>query len=161
MYNHLTVALDGSHNAQPALIEAVRLAARGQARLTLVHVVSLHDFAVESVGLLDSVALQNEARSQGRLILDEALSYAQKMGVTQVNAVLLDAPEGGSTMTQLLVNHAEQAGSDLLVIGTHGRRGWRHLLMGSFAEEVLRKTTLPLLVVRNPEDDEQPAATAG
>ncbi|GHD76025.1 universal stress protein [Vogesella fluminis] len=161
MYQHLTVALDGSHNARPALIEAVRLAAAGKARLSLVHVVSLHDFAIESVGLLDSGALQAEARGRGQAILDEAADYARQMGVSQADSFLLEAPEGGSSMSQVLVDCATQIASDLLVIGTHGHRGWRHLLMGSFAEEIMRKTTLPLLVVRNPEDDDNPLPSIG
>ncbi|MFD2447581.1 universal stress protein [Vogesella fluminis] len=64
-------------------------------------------------------------------------------------------------MSQVLVDCATQIASDLLVIGTHGHRGWRHLLMGSFAEEIMRKTTLPLLVVRNPEDDDNPLPSIG
>ncbi|WP_174873668.1 universal stress protein [Vogesella oryzae] len=159
MYRHLTVALDGSHNARPALIEAVRLAAASKARLSLVHVVSVQDFAVDSVGLLDVQALQEEARGQGQRVLDEARAYAEHHGVSDIGTHLLEAPQGGAEAAVLLIDFATGAASDLLVIGTHGHRGWKHLLLGSFAETVLRRATLPLLVVRNPEDDDSPAAT--
>ncbi|SCK10758.1 universal stress protein [Vogesella sp. LIG4] len=158
MYRHLTVALDGSHNARPALIEAVRLAAAAKARLSLVHVISVHDFAIDSVGLLDVQALQEEARKQGQFILDEGREYAQQHGVGDVSAHLLEAPQGGADAATVLVDFAAGAASDLLILGTHGHRGWKHLLLGSFAEAVLRRTTLPLLVVRNPEDDDNPSA---
>lgn len=161
MYHSLTVALDGSHNARPALIEAVRIAAINKATLSLLHVVSLHDFAIESIGLLDSEALQAQAAEQGQRILDEAAAYARQMGVTQLETHLLQAPEGGSAMSHALMAHIQQTACDLLVIGTHGRRGWRHLLMGSFAEEVMRQCTLPLLIVRNPEDDDNPQPGIG
>ena len=81
MYRHITIALDGSHNANPALIEAVRLAQLSKARLSLVHVISVHDFAIENVGLLDSQALYDEARQQGSQILAEAQQLAQSKGV--------------------------------------------------------------------------------
>ncbi|MEQ6291110.1 universal stress protein [Vogesella sp. GCM10023246] len=158
MYRHLTVALDGSHNARPALIEAVRLAAAAKARLSLVHVISVHDFVVDSVGMLDLQGLQEEARGQGQRVLDEAKAYAEHHGVSDISTHLLEAPQGGAEAAALLVDFATGGASDLLVIGTHGHRGWKHLLLGSFAETVLRRATLPLLVVRNPEDDDTPSA---
>ena len=156
MYQHLTLALDGSHNARPALIEACRIAALGKARLSLLHVVSLHDFSVDSVGFIDSTPLYNEACEHGQKLLDEACDYAKKHGVPQPETKLLDAPEGGHSMSSALMDEVRRSGSDLLVIGTHGHRGWRHLLLGSFAEEVMRQTCVPLLVVRNPQDDDAP-----
>lgn len=156
MYQHLTLALDGSHNAHPALIEACRIAAHGNARLSLLHVVSLHDFSVESVGFIDNTSLYNEARKYGQKLLDDACAYAREQGVSKVDAKLLDAPEGGHSMSKVLVEETRQSGADLLVIGTHGHRGWRHLLLGSFAEEVMRQSCVPLLVVRNPEDNDSP-----
>ncbi len=161
MYKHLAIALDGSHNARPALIEAVRIAAAANSHLSLVHVICLHDFAIESAGLLDTQALYDEARKQGQAVLDEAASYAREHGVKDISQQLLEAPQGSEAATTQLVEFAARAGADLLVIGTHGHRGWRHLLLGSFAESVLRKSTLPLLVVRNPEDDDSAAPSAG
>jgi nucleotide-binding universal stress UspA family protein len=161
MYQHITIALDGSHNAQPALIEAVRLACAARSRLSLVHVISLHDFAVESVGMLDTQALYEEARQQGQQVLDEAAAYARQHGAANISQHLLDAQQGGDAATTRLVDFATQAAADLLVIGTHGHRGWRHLLLGSFAESVLRKTTLPLLVVRNAVDEDSAPARQG
>ena len=52
-------------------------------------------------------------------------------------------------MAQGLVDYADSHGADLIVIGTHGRTGLMHLLMGSFAETVMRQSHLPLLVIRS------------
>ena len=56
-------------------------------------------------------------------------------------------------MAQQLVDYSAQNGADLLVLGTHGRTGLMHLLMGSFAETVMRQTTLPLLIIRGTDED--------
>lgn len=57
-------------------------------------------------------------------------------------------------MAQELVNYADQQGADLLVLGTHGRTGLMHLLMGSFAETVMRQSHLPLLIIRSEPETE-------
>ena len=114
MYKHLAIALDGSHNARPALIEAVRIAATANSHLSLVHVICLHDFAVESAGLLDTQALYDEARKQGQAVLDEAANYAREHGVKDISQQLLEAPQGSEAATAQLVEFAEQAGADLL-----------------------------------------------
>ena len=57
-------------------------------------------------------------------------------------------------MAQELVDYADEQGANLLVLGTHGRTGLMHLLMGSFAETVMRQSHLPLLVIRSEDEDE-------
>ena len=52
------------------------------------------------------------------------------------------------------MDYASQQGADLLVLGTHGRTGLMHLLMGSFAETVMRQSHLPLLIIRSEQPDE-------
>ena len=58
-------------------------------------------------------------------------------------------------MAQGLVDYADSHGADLIVIGTHGRTGLMHLLMGSFAETVMRQSHLPLLVIRSVYSEEE------
>ena len=57
-------------------------------------------------------------------------------------------------MAQELVDYADAQGADLIVIGTHCRTGLMHLLMGSFAETVMRQSHLPLLVIRSQSSEE-------
>ena len=60
-------------------------------------------------------------------------------------------------MAHGLVEYADSHGADLIVIGTHGRSGLMHLLMGSFAETVMRQSHLPLLVIRSAAVEEEAA----
>lgn len=57
-------------------------------------------------------------------------------------------------MAQMLVDYADEKSSDLIILGTHGRSGLMHLLMGSFAETVMRETNLPLLIIRSDTNGE-------
>lgn len=60
--------------------------------------------------------------------------------------------EGGKDIARALLKHARDIHADLIIMGTHGRRGLRHALMGSVAEYVMRESHLPVLVVRTPRD---------
>lgn len=154
MYRHIMIALDGSHNAALALQQAIGLAAHCGARLTLAHVASLQDFNFDELGVKDKHALYLRAQQRAGAILDEAESEARKGGVREVVRFTVESWDGVREMVGRLLDEAGRSGVDLLVLGTHGRRGWRHLLLGSFAETTLRATRLPLLVVRNPGNDE-------
>lgn len=58
-------------------------------------------------------------------------------------------------MSRIIVDGAKQWGADLIVVGTHGRRGLNRLLLGSGAERVLRETPVPVLLVRHPDEKEK------
>ena len=132
MYKHLVVAVDGSETSVNALRHACSVAAAGKAKLTLVH-----------------VANRNEVLSEAVEITNGA-----EPGISGVNTHLLLANKGAREMAQELVDYASQQGADLLVLGTHGRTGLMHLLMGSFAETVMRQSHLPLLIIRSEQPDE-------
>jgi nucleotide-binding universal stress UspA family protein len=89
--------------------------------------------------------LLNELREQGRGILDEAAGIARSQGIEAV-IECVETPMGsvGAAITQ----YATQWPADLIVIGTHGRRGIRRLVMGSDAEYIVRTASVPVLLVR-------------
>ena len=89
-------------------------------------------------------------------MLSEAVEITNgaEPGISGVNTHLLLANKGAREMAQELVDYASQQGADLLVLGTHGRTGLMHLLMGSFAETVMRQSHLPLLIIRSEQPDE-------
>ena len=72
-----------------------------------------------------------------------------------VHRHLTVSTKGARDTAQQLVDYAEAQKADLLVLGTHGRTGLMHLLMGSFAETVMRQSTLPLLILRGVHNDEK------
>ena len=87
-------------------------------------------------------------------MLAEASEAAKAAGVADVQAHLLVTSKGAKEMAQELVDYADSKKADLLVLGTHGRSGLMHLLMGSFAETLMRQSHLPLLVIRSTQSEE-------
>ena len=86
--------------------------------------------------------------------LADASEAAKAAGVADVQAHLLVTSKGAKEMAQELVDYADSKKADLLVLGTHGRSGLMHLLMGSFAETLMRQSHLPLLVIRSTHSEE-------
>ena len=151
MYKHLVVAVDGSETSANALKHACSVAEAGKAQLTLVHVANPAEYMALAPEFLQQDSYEEAAVANGNAVLAEALEITNgaEPGITGVNTHLLLANKGAREMAQELVDYADKQGADLLVLGTHGRTGLMHLLMGSFAETVMRQSHLPLLIIRS------------
>ena len=154
MYKHLVVAVDGSETSLNALKHAAELASVNNARLTLVHVANPAEYMALAPEFLQHESYEAAAVAQGNEVLDFAEKSARENGVENIVKHLLVANKGAREMAQDLVDYADENGADLLVLGTHGRTGLMHLLMGSFAETVMRQSHLPLLVIRSQSSEE-------
>ena len=149
MYQHILVPLDGSDAAERGLREAVSLAADHKARLRLLNVVDTLSFgAVEMSAIVDMEELIADLRRQGDRLLLLAQSRATEVGVTS-EAVQREVK--GTPVADAIVDEATRHGCDLIVMGTHGRRGLRRMALGSDAELVVRASPVPVLLVRQPE----------
>ena len=145
-YKRILVPLDGSRTSSLGLREAVRLAKGQRASLQLVHVVDEHYvlMAAGEVGVqLDTVL--GDLKKGGRRMLRAAEARVRKQGVACSTVILetLTGPAAGP-----IVRQARKWRADLIVIGTHGRRGVRRLLLGSDAEQIVRTSPVPVLLVR-------------
>jgi nucleotide-binding universal stress UspA family protein len=89
--------------------------------------------------------LLQDLREQGQALLKDAVSSARQQGV-EADTEIVESPMG--PVGAVIAEYAEQWAADLIVIGTHGRRGIRRLVMGSDAEYVVRTTPVPVLLVR-------------
>lgn len=146
MYQRILVPLDGSGTAHGALATAIGLAQAFGARLRLVHV-------VEAVAVLPldpqaggaSGQLLSVMRDTGAKLLDQALAVARAAGV-EADTLLYDGL--GHRLGETVAEAARQWPADLVVLGTHGRRGLGRLLLGSGAEQIIRLAPVPVLVVR-------------
>lgn len=154
MYKHLVVAVDGSNSSLKALQHATSLAVQADSQLTLVNVANPTEYMTLAPEFLQHESCEAAAIANSNTVLEEATAIAKSAGVTEVNAHLLVAVKGAKEMAQELVDYAAQQGADLIVMGTHGRGGLMHLLMGSFAETVMRQSHLPLLIIRNQTDED-------
>lgn len=143
-YKRILAAVDGSKASNKGLREALRLAKREGARLFLLNVVN--DFyafaAMEGPAPVDLVPMLREG---GKRILARAQAAARKAGV-KPKALMREIV--GGPAADAIVREAKKQRADLIVLGTHGRRGVRRLVMGSDAEQVVRTSPVPVLLVR-------------
>ena len=143
-YKRILAAVDGSKASNKGLREALRLAKREGARLFILNVVN--DFyafaAMEGPAPVDLVPMLREG---GKRILARAQAAARKAGV-KPKALMREIV--GGPAADAIVREAKKQRADLIVLGTHGRRGVRRLVMGSDAEQVVRTSPVPVLLVR-------------
>jgi len=85
----------------------------------------------------------------GQKTLERFVEQVKAAGLS-TESRLIELRDLGETVAGSIVSEAEAWGADLIVLGTHGRRGWRRLLLGSTAEEVARMAKTPVLLIRNP-----------
>lgn len=143
-YRKIIVAVDDSPAAAKGLREAVRLAKAEGARLNILHVVNQY-LAYAGLGAPPTPDLVPLLREGGKRILAKAHSVAERAGVPAKTH--LRERVGGSA-ADAVVREARKLGSDIIVLGTHGRRGVRRLVLGSDAEQVVRTASVPVLLVR-------------
>ncbi|RQR34196.1 MULTISPECIES: universal stress protein [unclassified Burkholderia] len=145
MYTNIMVATDGSPSAQQALDEGLRMARVCGARLFAVFVVDKSTLFAYG-GRMEPEALLDAIRQHGATILRDAgrtISRAAVNGETEIIET-----DFGQDVAERLQQYAVDHSIDLAVLGTHGRRGVRRLVLGSVAERFLRTTSRPVLLVR-------------
>jgi nucleotide-binding universal stress UspA family protein len=150
MYKQLLVPVDGSEPSMLGLAEAIKLAKSAGAKLHLVHVVD--ELVPLGVDIPPKYIDQfiDALRAQGREILDKAQRVVVEHAL-ETEGVLLETI--GGRAAEQIVQLAKQCKADLIVMGTHGRRGLRRLALGSDAELVVRSSPVPVLLVRGAARD--------
>jgi nucleotide-binding universal stress UspA family protein len=145
-YQRILVPVDGSPTSSAGLREAIRLAKGQGASLQLVHVADQHFITAMGMegasGIDDLIASVTRA---GHRILRNAERTVRREGL-EASTVLLETLTGPAA--DPIVRQAKKWRAELIVIGTHGRRGVRRLLMGSDAEQIVRTSPVPVLLVR-------------
>lgn len=144
MFKTFLVAVDFSETSLAALEAARELARATQAELVLLHA---DEFPVVPVGdpyLPAHVIEEHQQWVKRRL---EEFTARAREGGTKVRACSIVGPAH-----QVIVDAATADAADLIVMGTHGRRGFRRLLAGSVTERVVRLSKVPVLAVRLDEE---------
>jgi len=145
MYTRIMVPVDGSEASAQGLDEAIDLASHLKARMRLVHVIEPW-IMVTAETVADTIHQVAESiRSVGSALLEVCEKKVRDAGV-EVDADLIETV--GTSAGECIVNKAKEVHADLIVCGTHGRRGFRRALMGSDAEYIVRRSTAPVLLVR-------------
>jgi len=141
----ILVPTDFSDSADHALAYAVTLAGQVSAPVHLIHVFDDPD----AVGLYSEVYVPMPPEVRAALLTDVRRQLATRTAIAGHNKVTTEVLTGAPT-ARAIVEAAKQDGCDLIVMGTHGRHGMAHLLLGSVAERVVRTAQCPVLVVRRP-----------
>ncbi len=156
MYDRILAAVDGSGPSTRAYREALRLASDQHAALKVAHVIDLGVALAPwaEMAFINYDTMDAALRESGARILDAALAEARTAGIAAESVMLetdVDDPAAE------ILAEADRWGAGLIVMGTHGRHGLAHLILGSVAEGVIRRATVPVLLLRA-SDDAAPAA---
>ena len=146
MYSRILVPVDGSETALRGLQEAAKVAKSCGGKVQLLHVVN--EFVIDTgyAPVLYNEQLVHTLRENGKKVLASAQAAAHELGL-EAESKLVEVI--GGRAADEIVKQAVQWPAELIVIGTHGRRGLRRLAMGSDAELVLRSSPVPVLMVRS------------
>lgn len=148
MYKKILVPVDGSATSARGLEEAIEFAKATGATLDLAHVVD--DFVIAAHATPETWRELSEAlRESGEKVLADAEAIVAKHNVPFTSELLKGT---GGSAAGVIIDQAKKLSSDLIVMGTHGRRGLRRLTLGSDAEMVLRSSPVPVLMVRGKAD---------
>jgi nucleotide-binding universal stress UspA family protein len=148
MYKKILIATDGSEHSERAEIHGLTLAKDSHASVTALYVVEVVH-PVKSIGGPPSLLLEGQIEGlveEGKKIVDRVVQKGKDMGVEVTPLV------GKGHPAQEIIEHARD--HDLVVVGTLGRTGLSHLLLGSVAEKVVRHAPCPVLVVRDRENEQ-------
>lgn len=155
MYGKILVPVDGSEASTLGLNEAIAIAKSQGSQIRLVHIVN--EFILDytySPGLYATNLIET-LRKSGQAILDLAETVVKRQGITP-ECVLLESI--GGRAADLIIAQAKGWSANLIVMGTHGRRGLARIALGSDAEEVVRASTVPVLLVRGTAQQVKQAA---
>lgn len=150
MFKRIFVPVDGSETSLQAVRLACRLAAESGGELRLAHVLDRGAYLTGYDVGGASGALYEALQSSATSILAEAHAEATDAGA-RADTVLVN--EMGSSLGEAVASAASAWKADLIVVGTHGRRGPSRLLLGSGADQVIRLAPVPVLVSRSPASE--------
>ena len=149
-FRHILVPVDGSPTSDKALDEAIRLAVFSGAKISLIHVIDDLSYATGFEPATDYVQqLIPLVRAAGEDLLAKQGERVLAHGL-QLECVLI--AEGPGRVCEHVAEHARISHADLIVLGSHGRRGIGRVLLGSDAEQIIRLAPVPVLVVRGKDE---------
>ena len=147
MYNRILVAVDGGTASNLALKEAIKLTREQHSLLRLVHIVdpSILYLDVETPYIVD---YQKAVEAAGQKVIADSSAMLRDADI-KFEAASIAIERQGQHVYDAIEEEAKRWRADLIVIGTHGRRGIRRAFLGSVAEGVTRIASEPVLLIRD------------
>jgi nucleotide-binding universal stress UspA family protein len=153
MFKKILVPVDGSRTSDLGLNLAMGMAREGDSTLYLLHVVPQFIFMQDAIGgAVYADRLFEGMREGGRQIIGKAEQKVRAKGL-KYRAILVEEP--AARVSEVIVEQAKKMKADVIVLGTHGRRGLDRIVMGSDAEGVVRQAPVPVLLVRSKETEKK------
>jgi nucleotide-binding universal stress UspA family protein len=147
MYRHILAAIDGSETSARAFDAALQLARESGADLQPLYVVEVPMMVYDSPGY-DPTIVRDALLEESRHLSHDALVQMKREGVQGAPRIIEASPVGDDfDIAHCILHAAADLKADLVVMGTHGRRGVRRLFLGSVAERFLRIATCPVLMI--------------
>ncbi|STY29896.1 universal stress protein [Legionella wadsworthii] len=143
MYKQIMVAVDDSEASVLALKEAIKLAKNQKSKICVIHIV---DTLYE--GDVDRESFVELTKQQGQQVLNSMKKILSRSKV-EFDMKLTELTPSKPQIAEKLIDEAKGFSADLIVIGTHSRRGIHHLLSGSVAEEIMRISKTPVLLIKH------------
>lgn len=148
MYKRILVPIDGSPPSDLGCREAIRFAKTLGSEIHFLNIVDPRLLFAEVTSTVGPQELLEIWRAGGERLVAQAVAAAAAAGVSADAAVRCDP---GMRVCDEILEEARREDADLIIMGTHGRRGVGRLWLGSDAEHVLRLSPVPVLVVRAPQ----------
>src|SRR5436190_15498498 len=147
MYKRILVPIDGSETAERGLVEAIAIARELKATIRLLNLTSDLVPVNEMSSAIDFEKFREGLHQFGHGLLAKASEDASAQGVTAETSL---HGVGAGRVADAIIEEARRSRCELIVIGTHGRRGFSRAMLGSDAENVARSSPVPVLLVRAP-----------
>lgn len=146
MFKRILVTIDSGKAATLALAKAMELAKEQKAKLCIVHVL---DYSVLNTGGegVNIVALRVEYIKAAQKVLQQSITKAKQKKL-KAEAILVESNDLIGNVSNSIVKAAKKWRANLIVMGTHAKSGVDRFLFGSTAEEVIRKSNIPVLMYR-------------
>ncbi|SAL04221.1 UspA domain-containing protein [Caballeronia arationis] len=146
MYNRILVPIDGSATASHAFDEALKLAHETGAELQALYVVDTPPPSYDAAGGVYYPDIRDALLKEGAHLSADAVERMKREGVKGSPRVV-EVDLTGDDVAHRILQSSVEFNADLVVMGTHGRRGWRRLVLGSVAEHFMRVANRPVLLI--------------
>ena len=144
MYKRILCPIDGSATSNRGMLEAINLAKDQDAKLRFFHIIDTYIPVIDGVGSFVPVDMTDILRKNAEDVIEKASVTAKKAGV-DADAKITETV--GGRPSKNIVEQANDWSAELIVMGTHGLRGFNRMVMGSDAENVVRTSSVPVLLV--------------
>jgi nucleotide-binding universal stress UspA family protein len=148
-YKRIIVAIDDSKASEMVLVDAINLSKSLHAKLCIVHVAIEAPVQPSEFMFLDEY--KELAKEDGLAVLERGQQFSQKEGI-EADTHLIEVLNAIESISKKIIEYIPLWQAELLILGTHGRRGFNRLFLGSVAEETVRIATIPVLLIRAREE---------